>query len=433
MAFRVLGRLRRHSVTAAGVYAATVFGFLTSVAATRVLGVHDYARFATVVAVVGFFQMLMDLTIEEALVKYGFRYSAAEDWGRFRRLFELAVRFKLAGGVLALVAIAALAPVARAVWDEGGLAVPMLVGAFVPLAQSLEGVAGGALILRGRYDLRAAFYSVSMALRLLGVGVGSMAGVSGALAGMLAAQVLATAAIAVGGLAAFRRFPAAPSASLAGDRGAFRTFVVQSTVGSSLVSARSTLGTMLIGWVAPLVQAAYFRNGQAPLTGLGALSSPARLVLLTVQTADYERGRRDRVLRLLRRYIVGTTLAMLVAVPLLWWAMPWLMELAYGEEFRRHATGVARIVLLVGALQLVYGWTKTLPVSIGRPGLRILAHGLEVATFLPLLLLFGSKWGAEGAAWAMLASTGAFCALWTVLLLGLRDDIRTADLRAEPA
>jgi Na+-driven multidrug efflux pump len=81
----------------------------------------------------------------------------------------------------------------------------------------------------------------------------------------------------------------------------------------------------------------------------------------------------------------------------------------------------------------VYGWTKTLPVSIGRPGLRILAHGVEVATFVPLLLVFGSKWGAEGAAWAMLASTGVFCALWTVLLLGLRDDIRTADLRAEPA
>jgi O-antigen/teichoic acid export membrane protein len=433
MAFRVLGRLRRHSVTAAGVYAATVFGFLTSVAATRVLGVHDYARFATVVSVVGFFQMLMDLTVEEALVKYGFRYSAAEDWGRFRRLFELAVRFKLAGGVLALVAIAALAPAANAVWSEGGLAAPMLVGAFVPLAQSLEGVAGGALMLRGRYDLRASFYTVSMGLRLLGVGVGSVYGVTGALAGMLAAQVAATIAVGLGGLAAFRRFPSAPSAALGGDRPAFRTFVVQSTVGSSLVSARSTLGTMLIGLVAPLVQAGYFRNGQAPLTALGALSSPARLVLLAEQTADYERGRRDRVMRLLWRYIAGTTLLMLVLVPVLAWLMPWLMEVAYGPEFRRHATGVARIVLVVGALQLIYGWTKTLPVSIGRPGLRIVAHGLEVATFVPLLLIFGSKWGAEGAAWAMLVSTGVFCALWTVLLLGLRDDIRTADLRAEPA
>ncbi len=35
------------------------------------------------------------------------------------------------------------------------------------------------------------------------------------------------------------------------------------------------------------------------------------------------------------------------------------------------------MLLLVAALQLVFGWTKSLPVSVGRPGLRILTHGIE--------------------------------------------------------
>ena len=107
MASRVV---RRRSTTAVGVYTATALGVGTTIAATRILG-GDYAAFAIVFSVVGFFQMLLDLTVDEALIKYGFRYVTGEDWGRLRRLFELAVTFKVVGGLLALIVIAALAPV----------------------------------------------------------------------------------------------------------------------------------------------------------------------------------------------------------------------------------------------------------------------------------------------------------------------------------
>jgi O-antigen/teichoic acid export membrane protein len=211
-----------------------------------------------------------------------------------------------------------------------------------------------------------------------------------------------------------------PSRPLGDDRIDFRNFVVSSTFGSSLVSARSTLGTALIGTVAPIKEAAYFRNAQAPSTGFLALSAPARLVLLTEQTRDFERGRPDLMYRMLRRYMLGTTAAMLVVVPVAWMLMPWAMGVVYNEDFRRHATNPARIVLIAAALQLIFGWAKSFPVSIGRPNLRIVAHGVEVAVFVPLLFVFGAAWGATGGAWAMLASTVAFCALWTVLLVRLR-------------
>ena len=81
-----------------GVYTATGLGFATSIVATRVLGPSDYARYATVMAAVGFFQLLLDLTIDEALIKYGFRYTTTEDWGRLRRLFRIALVVKVAGG-----------------------------------------------------------------------------------------------------------------------------------------------------------------------------------------------------------------------------------------------------------------------------------------------------------------------------------------------
>jgi O-antigen/teichoic acid export membrane protein len=409
----------RRAITAVGTYSAAIFGILATIVATKQLGTHDYALYASVFAATGFVQLLMDLTVEEALVKYGFRYSERQDWGRLRRLFRIALTFKLAGGLLGAAALAALAPFAHAIWNRN-LALPLLIGALLPLVQAPEGVAAGAIILRGRYDIRGAFLATSMILRLVGVAIGARHGVVGAITGVVAAQIAATVVVSIGGVLALRRFPRAAPEPLGDDRIDFRNFVVSSTLGSSLVSARSTLGTALLGAVAPITAAGYFRNAQAPSTGFLALSAPARLILLTEQTRDFERGRSDLMYRMLRRYVAATSAAMLVIVPIGWWLMPYAMEIAYNEDFRRHATNPARIVLIAAALQLIFGWAKSFPVSIGRPNLRIVAHGVEVAVFVPLLLVFGSLWGAMGAAWAMLASTIAFCGLWTVLLVRLR-------------
>ena len=410
----------RRSATAVGAYVAAILGFLTTVVATRELGLHPYARFAAVIAASTFFQQLLDLTIEEALVKYGFRYTESGRWGQLRRLFLVALRFKLLGGVLSALTLVALAPFAQEVWGAGGVFVPMLIAATIGLVQAPENVAAGAIILRGRYDIRGAFLAVSMALRLTGLAIGCRYGVTGAVIGMAVAQAIATAAIGAAGIAAFRRFPRAKSEPLGEDARSIRKFLLSSTLSSSLDSGRSTLATSLVPTVAPIVQTGYFRNAQAPATGFDALSGPVRLVMLTEQTRDFEAGRHTQVVGMLRRYILGTGLLMLVAVPILWWLMPFLMGLAYRHAFRVHATSAARIMLLVAALRLVWGWTKSFPVSIGRPGLRVIVQSIEIAVFIPVLLVFASRWGATGAAGAMLVSTSVFCVVWTFVLFRLR-------------
>ena len=411
--------LWRRSATAIGVYAATILGFFTTVIATRELGLADYGRFAAVLAATTFVQQLLDLTVEEALVKFGFRYIEAERFGRLRRLFRIAISFKLLGGLLGCLVLIALAPLAQQIWGAGDVVVPMVIAAFLPLVQAPEGVAAGAIILRGRYDLRAAFLTVSMASRLIGLAIGCRYGLVGGVIGLIVGQVVATAAISRAGFAAFSRFPVVPTESIGDDRRDLRRFVISSTLASSLDSGRATLGTALMPAVAPSAQAGYFSNAQAPATGFAALSGPVRLVLLTEQTRDYEAGRHARMYQTLRRYILGTSALMVVAVPVLWFLMPYFMGLAYGPDYRAHATDAARLVLLAAALQVIWGWSKSFPVSIGRPNLRLIAMGIEIAVFVPLLLWFGSMWGATGGAAAMLVSTSVFCALWAVLLARL--------------
>ncbi len=410
----------RRSATAIFVYLSAGLGFGASVVATRELGVNAYARFAAVIAASIFFQQMFDLTAEESLIKFGFRYIENARFARLRRLFALALSFKLAGGLIAGGLLIALSPFAKEFWGAGGVAVPMMIAAAISVAQAPEGISASAIILSGRYELRALLLAVSMGLRLAGIAIGCHWGVDGAIAGMAIAQVVATSVLGTVGLLAFRRFPQTTSEALGEDRRPLGRFLVASTLASSLDSARGTLGTSLVPTVAPIVQAGYFSNAQAPDTGFAALSGPARLVMLAEQTRDYEAGHHDRVYAMLRRYIVATSLLMAVAVPFFWWLMPVLMGLAYGTDFRLHATAAARLVLVSAALRLIWGWTKSFPVSIGRPGLRVIAQGIEIAVFVPLVLVFASRWGATGAAGAMLVSTSVFCAVWTVLLWRLR-------------
>ncbi|HEY6099683.1 MAG TPA: hypothetical protein VIW03_09650, partial [Anaeromyxobacter sp.] len=82
--------------------------------------------------------------------------------------------------------------------------------------------------------------------------------------------------------------------------------------------------------------------------------------------------------------------------------------------------------------RMVYGWTKSFPVSIGRPALRIWAHGIEMVVLIPLVGVLGAKWGATGAATAVLVSSVAFCLVWSVFFVRIRREPAPAPTAGSP-
>jgi O-antigen/teichoic acid export membrane protein len=296
---------------------------------------------------------------------------------------------------------------------------PMLIAAALPLVQAPENVGGVALILRGRYDIRAFFLFLAMALRLGAIAIGTRYGLTQTIAAIVVAQVLATAAVLGAGWAAFRRNPHVAAVAIGEERPEIARFVIQSSLATGVVALRSTLSPLLLGVVSSPNQVGYFRVAQTPQQGFAALSAPARLVLLTEQTRAWERGTRESVFAGVRRYSMGAAAAVLVAVPLLLWLAPYLVRLFFTAK-NVGATDALRLIIVAGALQFVFGWTKSFPVSIGRPKLRIWAHGIETLVLIPLVVVLGSAWGATGAAGAVLASTVVFIAFWTALFLRIR-------------
>jgi O-antigen/teichoic acid export membrane protein len=422
----------RRSATAAWVYGSVVLGILGTVVATRVLGLEDFGLYATALAAVGFFQVLLDLTVEEPLTKFGFRYVVAQEWGKLRLLFTRALQLKAAGGVLAALALAAVAPVADAVFGAEGLTTAILVGSLLPLVQAPENVGATALLLHGRYDLRGAYQAFAMLLRLVGIAIGAQYGVTETIAALVVAQAIATATVSLVGLGFYRRFPSAPVEPLGGDRREVVSFVLQSSVGTGVISLRTTLVPLVLGVVAGPTQVGLFRIAQTPQTGLVAASSPARLMLLTDQTRAWEHGRERSVLAGVRTYTLVAAGLMVVAVPLALWAMPWLIELVFGAEYL-GAVDAARIVLVAAAIQFALGWSKSLPVTVGRPRLRIVTHGLEALVVVPLVAVLGAEWGATGAAIAVLVATVVFAAAWAVAIARLHVDVAARTESADSA
>ena len=410
---------RRRAGAAAGTYASIVLGFLATLVAARVFSTAGLGLYTIVISSAGFFQTLLDLTIEEALIKFGFRYIAREDWGRLRQLFRRTFAFKVLGATLAGAALVGLAFGSGAVFHHHSLRGPLAISALLPLAQSPEGMAAVPLMLRGRYDVRGAFLAVSMALRLAAVAVGAHFGLSWTIAAIVLAQVAASAAVGAAGAAAFRRFPRRELRPLGEDAREILRFIAQSSGATGVVSLRGALTPMLLGVVSSAQQVGFFRVAQSPQTGFNAVSAPIRLVLLTDQTREWERGRSDRVFAGVRRYTLLAFLGSLVLLPLLLVFMPQIVRLLFQSK-NLGAVDAARIIVAAGAVQFVVGWSKSFAVTVGRPNLRIWTHGIETVVLIPLAVVFGWIWGASGAAAAVLVSSVVFALAWAVLYARIR-------------
>jgi O-antigen/teichoic acid export membrane protein len=284
----------RRSVTAGGMYTATVLGFLGSLIALRVLEPDGAGRFSLAVGTAAFFQLLLELTSDEALIKFGFRYSEQGDWGKFHRLVRLMFGFEFFASLVAGVLVAIAGVVSPALFNAD-LLEPMLIAALLPTLNAIESMAAAALVLRRRYDVRAVFLTYSMALRLVGIAVGAHYGVTAAVLGVVLAQIVSTLSIAGVGLVALRRFPHVAPTSLQADRKPLLSFVIHSTAGTTLASLRAWAAPLALGIVQHPTQVGLFRGAQAPLQGIAAFTAPLRLILLTEQTRERERGNTEKI------------------------------------------------------------------------------------------------------------------------------------------
>ena len=70
----------------------------------------------------------------------------------------------------------------------------------------------------------------------------------------------------------------------------------------------------------------------------------------------------------------------------------------------------------------IFGWSKSFPVSIGRPGMRTTGQLVELSVLVPLVLVLSRYYGASGAAAALIISSSTLACFWLFGLVRLRSE-----------
>ena len=226
-------------------------------------------------------------------------------------------------------------PFADEIFDADGLEQALLAAALLPLVQSSENVGATALLLHSRYDLRSVYQAGSAALRLLAIVIAApMRRDRGARrdrrrAGDLDGRDLGgrgrrAAPVPVGAREGARRGRAGRSARSS----------LQSSLATGVISLRTTLDPAdprrRLGHDAgrPLPHRDRRRRPASRRRARPRASSCSRS-----RRATGRRAARSSVLAGVRSYSKWAGAIMVVAVPVFFVAMPWLVRVVFGSEY----------------------------------------------------------------------------------------------------
>lgn len=408
--------------TSLATWGSTALAFAATVVVARALGPDGFGEVVLAVSTATLVAMLLDLSLEDAVVYHGFRALEAGRMGTLRALIRrsLALDFVI-GIVVAAVIVASAEPLADLV-SGGRLGADILrLAALAGLVATVDGTTGGMLLVAGRPDLRAWITAVANAVRLGAVIVAVQLGgpeavvVSYALAAAVGAAVQAALAWWIG----WRRWrPTGVSDGEPVGSRALLSFGLHSSLSTTLFSGREMMIPMLLGSLAGPAAVGLFRVALLPVTAVGVVGAPIKMLLLPEQTRLAARNRFDTLWRSIRVHTLAGLALGLPAAAVGWFALDTIIPLLYTDEFA-GAVDASRILLIAAVAHLAFSWWKTIPTAVGRPELRTIVAASSFALTVALLAVFAGR-GSEGAALAFsLAAviTGvAWLALARVLL-----------------
>jgi O-antigen/teichoic acid export membrane protein len=394
-------------------WAATGITMLATLLAARSLGPSTYGSLVLALSLATLVGMLLDLTLDEAVVHLGFRSLTRRRLGDLRVLLRTALHIDIGFGiaVFAIIAVAA-APLSALAGGEVDPGLVRLAGLGV-LAATLDGTTTGVLLLAERPELRAWTLLVTSVLRIAGVllalEVDTAEAVLIAFAAATAAGGLFQAAVAwhVG----WRHWrSAAPTGRQSLWARALLAFGFHTSVTTTVTGANKWLVPVLLGALTGPATVGIFAVAYVPVVLVNAATGPLRLSMFP----EHVKLAATRRMELLYQSILGYTRIGLAAGSAFavvgWFLLPWLVPTLFGSAYESAVTPGR--VLLVGAVaQLAYGWAKTFPAAVGRPAIRTMVSLFEIALTVALLILLTSD-DADGAAIAVSTTSATLLCVW---------------------
>lgn len=372
--------------------------------AARALGPHDYGILVLVhgyvTAVVG----IVEFPSWQAIVRYGAEARAEDAPHRLARLLRFGSIVELAGGVAAIIAAMALAPLVGPHLGWPPETVAFAIPYSFAVLGSVRSAPAGYLQLINRFDLIGLHNMVQPCVRLVGATMAWLLGWG--LQGFLVAWLVAALAEfivlwAMGLILALRRLgpilarPERGSAAME-NPGIWR-FLVASNADLTLSELAGRIAPLIVGWVLGPATAGLFVVAQRatviiaqPIQILGstAYAELARMVAAGEGGAPLRRA-------LVR--LIGIALAAAAPVAIIAALFPtFVVTLLAGPAFK--AAGSVMVILIIARVIAVIGPLCSSALSaLGYPALSMSANLFAGLIFLPVLPIMLHHWGLIGA------------------------------------
>lgn len=375
---------------------AGVLSLVYMMIAARTLGRADYGVLILVHTYVMTVAGIVEFPGWHAVVRYGAETLTRDDAPRLTRLMAYAGGVELGCGVLAVLAAAALAPVAGAQlgWppDAVAFALPYSLAALA----TVRATPAGYLQLKGRFDLLGVHSLVAPLVRVAGAAIAAVshAGLRGFLVAWLVAAIAEWAAMWALGLAVARgahsrRHLAGGLGGVSAENPGLWRFMWGANADVTLAELAGRLTPLAIGWLLGPAAAGLYAIAQRATT---VIAQPAQLLgqaayaeLAHLVAAG---GRGPALRRVLGRAILA---AAAVAAPVCIGLALFGEKIAVllgGASFAA-AGGIMAWLALGRTIQLAAPPISAALTALGRPGLSVWANtvaALAVVLMLPALV-----------------------------------------------
>lgn len=391
--------------------------------AARALGPADYGVLVLVHTYVMTVGGIIEFPGWHAIVRYGAQALANGDRPRLTRLLAFAGVVEAAGGVLAVIVAAVLAPIVGPKLGSSPEAVAFAGPYSLAVLASIRATPAGYLQLKGRFDLLGLHSLVAPAVRLLGAlaAVLAHAGLKGFLIAWLAAALSEWLAMwGLGALVAWGRHARGDlkgglARTLEENPGLWR-FMLAANADVSVSELATRLTPLAVGWILGPTAAGFYALAQRATS---VLAQPAQILGQTAY-AELARmaasaGQGARIRAAVSRAI---GIALLAAAPVC------LAILFFGRDIAvllagKAFAGAGPIMLwltLSRGLQMAAPPFSAALTAVGRPGLSVWANllsGFGLLLILPPMLDgFGLMGAGLHAVIQAVVGVGVLALLW---------------------
>jgi O-antigen/teichoic acid export membrane protein len=385
-----------------------VAGYAVQIALiTHILGLHEYGVFAIVVSTVDLVARLFDFQVGQMTTAFA-ADSLKSNPRRSIGIAQFSYLVDLGAGVAGFLVIAALAPFAAAYLLAGESWLLFVLYGLTVLATTTETTSIALLQLSGRFGaiLRLTLGRELMRFALVLLALLATHSIEGVIVALLVMEVVMA---ALWGLAADRAMReklghGLTLRSLSATRG-LRRDMARMVVHTNVVSYVKVLAaqgpTLLLGGMRTPAEAGLFKIGTSVAAIVGKPADPAWAAVLPRLARLRAAGRRSEMGALIRQASIGAFLLMCGLGVLAIVLREPLLRIVGGKE----AVAAGTVLVLSVLARVVNGtlfWNSPLLYALKRAGTASRVFVGASLVFVPVLVLFIDRWGANGAAGALL-------------------------------